>query len=977
MHTEDYFSRESIQIDSSSKWQDLNLQSLIDVYAVHKCHRFTFQQMDDYPLSEFIENVVQSNNSIFGNIGISEFVESQEFIDRANRLSLFPSWIIDDDIFSTIRIIYGVTDFAQNMKQNRCTSSGLTIRTYIIPQSVRSLYDQSYVFDVDIPTLADSLKQKGVDQRGQMLITAPSCSAGDIGKAIQELYDQIRTDDAQNIVAVFDRRINSKTVVCELLLFECADWESFDELRRNNLIGFDLDIGADDVSRAYLNYGIRQRIRFYPEFMVSVFAKLFVTPSTMSEYEYLQKLYSAEYKKGWNLNLDDQRFNDIYKAITGTTHETNNYYRANGGDGEKEQKFGFFRFVQRRFVDKHMDALSLLIAYWKHYHYDSDTVIEDILDQNTENEQESNIELLMKAIGRRESLTLKHAALDWKQIECSAENVFNITDCAYIQRLINNLKRYKDCNYIMNTMNMKQFNLDQIIGDFDHLIAVHNMFIGDDPIHIQRYIAIQIDCGRSNDCAVVKQFRDRRRRNEKHSECNRNDNVSPECAVLRETLCEIHCYLLHRTNELYRLSSEKEQAQTKFTSLVKGNDFNNDQKDDEKEEEPLSIDFGVPVIRWLRFGEEPLFETLRDEMVYNKDSSVSDEGYEQMEIVCTEKIKSIKSKQFSDYNLDELMAFKFYTDYTTDCTNLRKAHWKSMPKKVKKRYYHWARTLYRAALRHAIPIPIQNANHGEAKVLFHGLTRLFRMDNESPTYWGPFSTTLTRHVADSFSKQQGLRLQIRSQYQDSMRRCLGIDMRSISGHPNEQEILLVDQPIPIQSATTWESKDDVQINHFLYSLKTRSTEIRDRKEFYKKLGVKYKKKWIAFIMKHGLLNVQSDFQNKSVFHRLVIELGILEVFYRSKYFSSKFIDLIGVNENGYISLNIDPSDSDRFIVWDPVQSKYVAMLNVYEFVVKNVTTGIPEELRYPKNYRFSKFNDFKISIQKSHDCIATNQSCQF
>ena len=135
------------------KWEGLQIdyQSLIDVYAVHKCHRFTFQQMDDYPLTEFIENVVESDISIFGNIGISDFVQGREFMDRANRLSLFPSWIIDDDIFSIIPIIYGVTEFAQKLLQNKSIPSSLTIRAYVIPQSVRSLYDRSFVLDVDIP----------------------------------------------------------------------------------------------------------------------------------------------------------------------------------------------------------------------------------------------------------------------------------------------------------------------------------------------------------------------------------------------------------------------------------------------------------------------------------------------------------------------------------------------------------------------------------------------------------------------------------------------------------------------------------------------------------------------------------------------------------------------------------------------------------------------------------------------------------
>ena len=957
-------------VEDSTAWKSTNLsliweglqidhQSLLDVYAVHKCHQFTFQRMDDYPLSEFIENVVESDNATFGNIGISEFVERQEFKDRANRLCLFPSWIIDDDIFQIIPIIYGVTDFAQNLKQNRFTPSALTIRVYVIPQCVRSLYDRTYVLDVEIPKIGEYIKQKGVLQYENRQIDPSSYNASHIATAVNELYDEIRTDDAPNIIFIFDRRKCTETGIQELVMFESTNWRSFEELKRNNFIGFDLEIG-DDV-RAYLNYGIRQRARFYPESMMSVFAKLFVIPSAMTEYEYIQKLYSAEYKKGWNLNLDDQRFNVIYKAITGTNHETNNYYRTKGGEEDNEQQFGFFQFVDCRFGEIHVEAFKQLMAHWESNRYDSDAVIDDILIRNTKNEEESNIEVFMKEIGRTEWMLLKKVLFLWKKIECGTTNVFNITGCSHMQRLITSLKRFNENKCIINKMNMNQFNSGQIISDFDHLVSVHNIFSRDDTARIQRYITHEVECLSSGDCFLVNQFRNRRLKNDNHSQLTEKDDISSECAVLRQTLCGIHCYLLHRTDELYRLSSENEEAHDRFASLkVQGH--SDDESDNKKDDEPLTYDSGLSVLRWLRFGEEPLFQTLRDEMTQNKDGTVSQSKYEQMAIECAEKIKT---EQFSDYELKELMGLKFYSDYTKDCTNLRTAHRTTAPLEMKKRHYHWARVVYRAALRHALPIPNENGDSQTAMSsrLYHGLTKLFRCDQESPTCFGPLSTTLSREVSDRFSKMQGLRLNILSEYQDPMRRCLGIDMRPISCFKREREILLVDQPIPILSVEAYKPDDTASINHFLYSLKTRTTEIRDRKEFYRKLGIKYKKKWIESIMKHQELYAETKYGSKLVIGRLVDELGILEVFYRSKYFSSKFIDLIGVNENEYISLNIDPSESDRFTVWDPVGAKHDELLNDFEFVVENTTKDLPAELRSPEKYSFSGLNDFKISTQ--------------
>ena len=156
---------------------------------------------------------------------------------------------------------------------------------------------------------------------------------------------------------------------------------------------------------------------------------------------------------------------------------------------------------------------------------------------------------------------------------------------------------------------------------------------------------------------------------------------------------------------------------------------------------------------------------------------MTQEAFDRMETECALKIKK---NQFIDYELDEMVALKLYSDYTAECAILRKAHWKSKPFQMKRRWYHWAHSIYLAALRHAVPI--QSDNQKVASWLYHGLSLLFRMDQELPTYFGPFSTTLSKHVANSFTKETGLRLHIQSGYSDSMTRCLGIDMRSNALH---------------------------------------------------------------------------------------------------------------------------------------------------------------------------------------------------
>ena len=990
--------------DFSAKWKGLNEQSLFDVYAVHKCHRYTFHQMDDYPLSEFMKDVEKSDDEIFGNVGAKDHVQSKAFEDRAGKLSLFPSWILNDDVFSIISFIYGVTDFIEKLKPKQ-SSSIETIRAYVIPRSVVSVYDQSFEFFVDIPSVDKYMMQKEsyiyVFRCGS--ITSSSYTVCDIAMLIQNLYDDIRIigesrsdipdDRPMNIGIVFDRRVSNKSENQNLVVFECRDWQSFGELKWNNLIGFDFELDGEgntkndgSLVRAYLNFGVRQRVRFYPEFMVSLVPKLFVSPSKMTEYEVIDRLYSSNYKHGWRVHLDDEEFNVIYKAITGHDHETNNYYRPKMAD--RDTRGRFLEFCKDSFSKKHgNNTFSALRVQLMEQRYDSDAVIQDVLLEDPHTEESSNIKGFLENTGLNalEWNMLRECAFEWEQSRCHSQNVLDIADCVRIQRLISNLRRFHDEKYIISNLNVKQFNLSQIIADFDHLTSVHKMFADPETVRIQQYIVDRCPCQHLNDCVVVNEFRCRRRRNGTNvSAQNRRTSsfceISPECAVLRDLLHGLHCYLLHQTDELYRLSNEDEESQSRFSSLVKSS------KDDEA---PLSIDFGESVLQWLPFGMKPKFDTLRDQMVHHDDSDISQETYDLMETECSKKIKN---KQFEDYTLDEMVSLKFYSDFTKLCALLRKCHWKSSSLKMRRRYYHWARTLYRSALRHAKPIPLQRGTSNVPSWLYHGLTLLFRMDRECPMYFGPFSTTLSKNVANTFSNQQGLRLHIRSEYGDVMKRCLGIDMRSISTFKHEQEFLLVDQVIPIQSTKVYKAGDEESVNHLLFSLKTRPTQIRDPAAFYRTLGIKFKSDWIEGIAQHEQLHEKTLYDERTIKYRLVYELGINEHFIPRLVLDA--LKNIFVTENLCISDLTIPRTLHQFRKGDTVQLKWnhqwvpglISRILSEKLSVKNVVDGhstfhwldaeeVAGRLRisFPQQQRF---NQYQFTFQNVQD-DSRNMMCRF
>ena len=187
--------------------------------------------------------------------------------------------------------------------------------------------------------------------------------------------------------------------------------------------------------------------------------------------------------------------------------------------------------------------------------------------------------------------------------------------------------------------------------------------------------------------------------------------------------------------------------------------------------------------------------------------------------------------------------------------------------------------LYEAHLYHAVPIPTASGSKSKPCRLYHGLNRLFTMTRETPIYFGPFSTPITRSVATTFCEQRGLIWLIQSSYANLLKLCVGINMDWISGFKHEREVLLYNQCLAIQETETFDDDPQIMINHFLYSLKARRSPIIKANAFYNRLGVRFEEEGAPFISSHKLLFEETecgDLKRKlTVIDRLVTELNIV------------------------------------------------------------------------------------------------------
>ena len=347
-----------------------------------------------------------------------------------------------------------------------------------------------------------------------------------------------------------------------------------------------------------------------------------------------------------------------------------------------------------------------------------------------------------------------------------------------------------------------------------------------------------------------------------------------ECEALRDTLCAAHCYLLHQNDELYRLRLAA--AELRFATEVVGDGLDqkkdeikkqdDNKEDEEMEEDPLSINYGESVLEWLSFGDSPKFESLREELVYNEDSTLDGDLLDRMIIQCAAAIEG------TNFMLKEALALKAYADATAFQSELRKAHWKGLSMEVKTAYFHWAMALYQSHLYHAKIVP---AISGKPRGIYHGLNRMFMMHNELPIYLGPFSVSTNKTVAKQFSNEKGLLFTIAPSYVNPFKFSVGIEMVTFSSFKNEAEILFNNQPIPIKKTETFSEAMTRLVNHFLFSVKNRKTRINDVAAFWNKVGLEWNDQWIPFILKHKLLFEKTRFEGRKTIDRLFAELNIM------------------------------------------------------------------------------------------------------
>ena len=181
--------------DFPAEWKRLSGAMLFDIFCVKKGHRFTFDDRAGYSHHDFVRDVKAAESATLGAIGASEYVEGDEFRMKSEGIWCAPRWIIDDDVFSTMNWHFAVSEFANDLKGQRNGRRILSVRSFVIPRSTVSLYDEHRAFDLKgFESIDMFLRLNAVRRAASRVVhTDITMSVQEKAQLIERLYQDIRS----------------------------------------------------------------------------------------------------------------------------------------------------------------------------------------------------------------------------------------------------------------------------------------------------------------------------------------------------------------------------------------------------------------------------------------------------------------------------------------------------------------------------------------------------------------------------------------------------------------------------------------------------------------------------------------------------------------------------------------------------------------------------------------------------------------
>eukprot|EP01083_Nonionella_stella_P204315 744912_1 len=851
-------------LDITSEMVGLGTQMCSDIYNVHNWFLFVNYRGEEYGKDMF-------KNKVMKHMECSHLQE-EDVIDMMQRMSfidLYPDYIIDDNRDLIWRYFFAASQLVHTLLSNELNDQAFALKIVVIPNRIVSVCNEKNVFPDAMGDIYHYLTiEKNANPCDVLCFTNDNSDANSISNQLNNSFACVQDDDSyrkqNDMLIVVDRRQSKQNNMDKIYIISNCDVAIFSELHAQYNISLHFDI-SNPVVRCYLYYGVHpmHKMRFFPEFLTSIIPRFFRKDEKLNGYERMQSLFDDKYKHGFAVHLYDPKFDKYYKSITGYTHVSVNYDRS-------------------------------------------------VIQDNSKPSKES-----------------EYCA------ECSSDHPVGIAECSFIDYIIFCLNSFEDLS-----------NIDAIrlTKCYTHIICVHSFCLDPEQrVNIKKYVSDMVgECRLQAGCPSMRQHATRDAFRSQGIEGNISQN-----AVLAPCLNSLHCYLLHDGETLFRLrdgnvsarytsgnplqfldkfdefieSTMRHTMEAKFVQhlmrWIQSNAYDWDSLEHDikcntkgniyhfliehhkkqlfdalrteyiNDSEVIAINFGVSVLIWFKSTFQSKYTSLRDEILNNTFSNMTEEWMAKYETQCITLLST--QNPFYRYTLDEILSLKVYTDETDLTSKFRSAFWKSSSQQMKMEFYLWALTIYQTALYHARPLPLRTHSIKPMK-LHHGISEVFAVNDRSPKYHGPVSTTVDSCVAETFSKGTGILWFIITNYLNPFKFVKGIDVSWIARYKHEGEILLNDEYLYIGDTHYYLKNNKLKADHLLYQLKIYEDKIIDKEMFWKQIGFALNDEMLTFIrdnpliMQHSVYTPQGSDERVKVIERLVEELEIDDDYICCEYF---------------------------------------------------------------------------------------------
>eukprot|EP01084_Bolivina_argentea_P274286 467468_1 len=806
------------------------------------------------------------NYFLFSQYNLQKF-DNAAFMGRLPKFDLSPEFIIDDDMYDIWKYFFAASHLVH---QKRQTNDIFTLKITVIPNKVICIYDKNIIFPFDTEEIDNYL-------RTQRPSIVPPSQRQDLLTICEIFEHMINIENATQII--IDRRNGNKYKTDRIYGLPLNRTKIISKLDENYFMSLSFTISCETTNRflpsakyannnivqCHLFYGLNaeSRMRFYPEYVTSIIPRFFQKNNKACLHN-IQNLFDDCFKHGFAVDLTDPDFNIYYKIATKHEHISVNYNRKVLYN-EKDAEYAY-KNVQYHKLRRQCD-------------------LDEILDIDECPFIEYIIDCLI--------LTEKH-------------NVCDIQDLEYLKKI--DLKHLKKCT--------------------NHIIYVHCFFSKyDQRTKIQKYVSERV-----GECKCKRQTVWSKHLIEIYQETIR---------MYPKELNALHFYLLHiRQDEmdefiffvrklcrddtfiknliiwlnleeydwdglLHDIAGFEYESNIHLFLIQHGKSTLFDILHrkyaagihDKNSQDIKALGFGKSVLRWFAYGDSPKYVSFTDEILNSPFFSVSTLS---LETYTQSAMKLQTSAVKYKWKICEILSLLLYTNETGLCASFRKSFWDNNNLRTKRHFYWWAITIYKTFSYHANPLP-QAFGSDKPITLYHGIHKLFVVNQNSPKYHGPVSTTLVHSVAQSFSNikrrrkyrnialsndstMNGLLWSIDSTYYNPFSLILGIDVSWISKYGGEAEILLHDQYLHITSTINFAASIETKVDMLLGRLKIYKELITDEDLFWRQMGfhIDNQSGLISIIKTHPLLLQYSEYTpdskvNKTVLHRLVNELHIYDL----------------------------------------------------------------------------------------------------